>query len=163
MLSGYGAAMVQLTDPFHAGVIVADVEEALAQLTASSGVAWHSVQGFDLDLLVDGEVVSTSVRFTYSVDGPLQIELASGPVGSFWDADLYGGLNHLGYWTEDLRKDIAALQAGGCEVIYGGAGDDGNLEGFAFLAPPTTGQRIELIDVAMRPAFDRWWAGGDFA
>ncbi|WP_420638844.1 VOC family protein [Candidatus Poriferisocius sp.] len=155
--------MALLTDPFHAGIIVADVEEAMAQLSASDGLSWHSVQGFDLNLLVDGEVVTTSVRFTYSVEGPLQIELAQGPQGSFWDANQYGGLNHLGYWTEDLHGDIRALQAGGCEVIYGGASDDGGLEGFAFLAPPTTGQRIELIDVAMRPAFDRWFAGGDFA
>ena len=38
----------------------------------------------------------------------------------------------------------------------------GTLEGFAFLMPPT-GQRIELIDAAMRPAFQRWFSGGVFA
>ncbi len=153
--------MLQLTNPFHVGVVVADVEEAMAQLTDANGVSWHSPQAVDLNLLVEGEVVSTSVRFTYSVEGPLQIELAAGPKGSFWDIDLYGGLNHHGYWTENLDGDVEALRAGGCELIYGGAGEDGNLSGFAFLMPKT-GQRIELIDVAMRPAFDRWFAGGVF-
>ena len=133
----------------------------MAQYSADTGVSWHSVQGFDLDLLVDGEVVTSSVRFTYSVEGPLQIELASGPPGSFWDVDLHGGLNHLGYWTENLQADVAALQAGGCDFIYGGAGEDGQIGGFAFVMPPN-GHRIELIDVAMRPAFDSWFGGGSF-
>ena len=154
--------MAQITDPFHSGIVVSDVEEAMAEISASTGMSWHSLQSLDLDLLVDGEVVSTSVSFTYSVEGPVQLELAAGPKGSFWDVDLYGGLNHLGYWTEDLQGDIAALKAGGCELIYGGAGEDGGLEGFAFLVPPAAPMRIELIDVAMRPAFDRWFAGGEF-
>ena len=114
--------MIALTDPFHVGIVVADVEEAMAQISEAAGLAWHSVQSVDLNLLVEGEVVPAAVRFTYSVDGPLQIELASGPPGSFWDVDLYGGLNHLGYWTENLHDDIAALQAGGCKLLYGGAG-----------------------------------------
>ena len=154
--------MASITDPFHSGIVVADVEEAMAEISAATGMTWHSLQALDLDLLVDGKVVSTTVRFTYSVEGPVQLELADGPPGSFWDADLYGGLNHLGYWTENLPDDIESLQAGGCELIYGGAGEGGSLEGFAFLVPPAAGLRIELIDVAMRPAFDRWFAGGDF-
>ncbi len=159
--------MVELTNPFHVGVVVADVEEAMARISEGTGLAWHSVQSVDLNLLVEGEVVPAGVRFTYSVDGPLQIELASGPPGSFWDVDLYGGLNHLGYWTENLHDDVAALRATGCELIFGGAGTEtmlkgeATLEGFAFLMSPI-GQRIELIDVAMRPAFDRWFAGGVF-
>lgn len=154
--------MALITDPFHTGIVVADVEESMAHISAATGLTWHSLQSLDLDLLIDGEVVSTSVQFSYTVEGPVQIELAAGPKGSFWDFDLYGGLNHMGYWTEDLHADIAALQAGGCELIYGGASEDGGLQGFAFLVPPTTGLRIELIDVAMRPAFDNWFAGGEF-
>ena len=154
--------MALITDPFHSGIVVADVEEAMAEISASTGVTWHSLQSLDLDLLVDGEVVSTSVRFSYTVEGPVQLELADGPKGSFWDVDLYGGLNHMGYWTDDLHGDIESLMAGGCELTYGGAGENGGIEGFAFLVPPAAGLRIELIDVAMRPAFDRWFAGGEF-
>ena len=154
--------MALITDPFHTGIVVADVEEAMAEISAATGLTWHSLQSLDLDLLIAGEVVSTSVRFSYTVEGPVQLEVADGPKGSFWDADLYGGLNHMGYWTENLHDDITTLEAGGCELIYGGAGEEGSLEGFAFLVPPAAGMRIELIDVAMRPAFDRWFAGGEF-
>ena len=154
--------MALITDPFHTGIVVADVEEAMAEISAATGLTWHSLQSLDLDLLIDGEGVSTSVRFSYTVEGPVQLEVADGPKGSFWDADLYGGLNHMGYWTENLHADIESLEAGGCQLIYGGAGEGGNLEGFAFLVPPAAGMRIELIDVAMRPAFDRWFAGGEF-
>ena len=154
--------MALITDPFHTGIVVADVEEAMAEISAATGLSWHSLQSLDLDLLIDGEVVSTSVRFSYTVEGPVQLEVADGPKGSFWDADLYGGLNHMGYWTENLHADIESLQAGRCELIYGGAAEGGGLEGFAFLVPPAAGMRIELIDVAMRPAFDRWFAGGEF-
>ncbi len=130
----------------------------MAQYSANNGLTWHSVQNRELDLLVGGEVVTSRLSFTYSVEGPLQIELVAGPAGSFWDMDLYGGLNHLGYWSENLHADVAALQADGSKLLFGGAGEGGQLAGFAYLMLPE-GHRVELIDTAMRPMFEAWFSG----
>ena len=37
-----------LTNPFHVGYIVADVEIAMEQLSAATGVTWHPPQVFAL-------------------------------------------------------------------------------------------------------------------
>lgn len=153
--------MFELTNPFHAGVIVPDVEKAMADYSASTGVTWHRLQALDLRILVDGEVVETSVRFNYTVEGPLQLEVADGPDGGPWDASLYGGLNHLGCWSDDLLGDHARLTEAGWTTLHAGAGDDGQMAGFVFCMSPA-GDRVELLDTAMKPLFDNWFAGGDF-
>lgn len=151
-----------ITDPFHVGYIVADVDAAMAQLTEASGVTWHPPQVFSLDIrLGDGERVGFDVRFTYSREGPVQLEVAEGPDGTLWDADRYGGPNHNGYWTTDLAGDIGRLMAGGFELLYSGAADEPGHQGFAMLQAPS-GARIELIDEVMRPMFENWYRTGSF-
>lgn len=149
-----------LTNPFHIGMIVADVDVAMAQYEAA-GVRWHRPQSLTLDLLVRGEPQQIPVRFTYSVQGPVQLEVASGPPGTLWDVEEYGGLHHTGYWTADLLGDIGRLTTAGLDLVYTGRGDDDSPAGFAFLLTPA-GQRVELIDEAMLPLFENWYAGGDF-
>ena len=154
--------MIDLTSPFHIGVVVANLEEAMGLYSAGTGLIWHSVQSMDVELLVEGRVTPMSVRFNYSVEGPVQLELCEGPIGSFWDAGAYGGIQHIGYWTEDLLGDLDTLADAGWTIRCTGADPDGGPTGFSYLMGPDK-QLIELVDVAMRPQFDRWYAGGNFA
>lgn len=150
-----------ITSPFHVGYIVADVEAAMAQLSGATGVTWHPPQVFSLDIMVGDERQAFDVTFTYSQEGPVQIEVAEGPAGTLWDVDAHGGPNHNGHWTDDLVGTIAELTAGGFSVLYHGAGDEPGPQGFAMLESPA-GVRIELIDEAMRPMFETWYATGSF-
>ena len=154
--------MVDLTAPFHVGVTVSNITEAMEMYSAGGGLTWHSLQSMDVELLVDGKVVQTGVRFTYSVEGPVQVELCEGPTGSFWDPGAYGGKYHIGYWTEDLLDDLEILAAAGWKTRYTGVDPDGGPAGFAYLMGPD-GQQIELVDVMLKAAFVNWYAGGDFA
>ena len=77
--------------------------------------------------------VDFDVTFTYSKEGPVQIEVAQGPAGTPWDVDDHGGPNHNGYWTDDLVGDIARLTAGGFNLVYSGNGDEPGPQGFAML------------------------------
>lgn len=154
--------MVDMTAPFHMGVTVSNITEAMELYSAAGGVSWHSLQSMDIELLVEGRVVPTSVRFTYSVEGPVQLELCEGPTGSFWDPGAYGGKYHVGYWTEDLLGDLEALTGAGWRTRYTGVGPDGGPAGFAYLIAPDR-QQIELVDVVLQAAFDNWYSGGDFA
>ncbi|MCY3560833.1 MAG: VOC family protein [bacterium] len=154
--------MVDLTAPFHMGVVVSDLAEAMEFYSAGAGLTWHSPQSLDVDLLVEGRTVKTNVRFTYSVTGPVQVELVTGPVGSVWDPRSDAGTYHMGYWTADLRGDLATLTAAGWTVRFSGTGPDGGPAGFAYLIGPDR-QQIELVDVIVKAAFANWYAGGDFA
>ena len=75
--------MASITDTFHIDTVVADVEEAMAEISASARMTRHSLQSLDRDRLLDGEAASTSVRFTYPVQDTVQLELANGTKGSF--------------------------------------------------------------------------------
>ncbi len=150
-----------ITNPFHVGFIVHDVEEAMAQLSAATGVTWHPPQVFSLDIDMAGERVGFDVRFTYTKEGPVQVEVAEGPDGTLWDANLHGGTSHNGYWTDDLAGDIDRLTSGGFELLFSGASDEGGPQGFALLRSPS-GIGVELIDEIMRPMFETWYQTGSF-
>ena len=153
--------MVDLTAPFHMGVAVSNITEAMEFYSAGTGLTWHSPQSLDVDHLVEGKVVRTSVRFTYSVEGPVQVELVEGPIGSFWDPGIDAGTYHMGYWTEDLQGDLDMLTRAGWTIRFTGVGPDGGPAGFGYLIAPDR-QQIELVDVVVKAAFDNWYAGGDF-
>lgn len=154
--------MFDFANPFHVGLVVPDLAKAMDDYSKATGITWHKPQYLELDVLVDGKVVSTSVNFNYSVEGPVQVELCCGPAGSFWDASVYGGLNHVGYWTENFHADLAEFLSAGWKLRNAGVGENRQPEAFAYVISPQ-GQQVELIDVAMRPMFENWYAGGDFA
>ena len=133
----------------------------MAQLTDAAGLTWHPPQDFALDLHIGEERVGFEVTFTYSKEGPLQIEVAQGPAGTSWDVDEFGGPHHNGYWSSDLVVDIERLTTGGFELLYTGAGDDPGPQGFAMLRSPW-GMRVELIDEVMLPMFENWYRTGSF-
>ena len=154
--------MLDFATPFHVGLVVPDLAKAMDDYSKATGVTWYKPQYLELDILVDGKVVSTSVHFNYTVEGPVQVELCSGPEGSFWDASVHGGLNHVGYWTEDFNADLAQFVSSGWRMRNAGVGEDGNPAAFAYVISPQ-GQQVEIVDVEMRPLFENWYAGGDFA
>jgi len=154
-------AAFDITQPFHVGYIVADVDDAMAQLSAATGVTWHPPQVFALDINVSGERQAFDVTFTYSKEGPVQLEVAEGPAGTLWDVTDHGGPNHNGYWTDDLAGAVADLTASGFTELYSGAGDEPGPQGFAMLES-LAGIRVELIDEAMRPLFETWYRTGSF-
>ena len=149
-----------ITNPFHVGYIVADVDEAMERLSAATGLTWHPPQVFALDITTGDKRVAFETRFTYSVEGPVQIEVAEGPAGTLWDADLYSGPNHNGYWTDNLAGDVDALTAAGGELVFAGAGDQPGPQGFAMV--DVAGSRLELVDEAMKPMFETWYTTGSF-
>jgi hypothetical protein len=150
-----------ITSPFHVGYIVADVNVAMDQLSEAIGLTWHPPQVFSLDINQGNERVGFDVTFTYSKEGPVQIEVAEGPAGTMWDVAEYGGPNHNGYWTDDLEGDVDRLTAGGFDLLFSGAGDEPGPQGFAMLRSPW-GMRVELIDEVMLPMFETWYSTGTF-
>lgn len=65
---------------FHIGVAVLDLDETAAELTASSGLRWAPVLDRPLRGWMHGtEYAEIPTRITYSVDGPMHVELIEGP------------------------------------------------------------------------------------
>ena len=95
------------TNAFHVGIRVIDLEAAMEELGTDLGVTWCPGPGAGPAALDarGGAITTRPLRFTYSAEGPLHLELLQGQPGTIWDAGAGAGLHHTGVWTDDIKGD----------------------------------------------------------
>ncbi|WP_416983922.1 VOC family protein [Streptomyces sp. T028] len=147
---------VRAADQFHVGLVVDDIASAADELSTLWGYEWcEELSGRSHVVLPDGGT-ELELRSVYSVTTP-RIELVRSIPGTLWQpAD--SGVHHLGYWSDDVAADSAALARCGhpCEAM--GVRRDGTAH-WAFHHGPG-GPRIELVTRALQPVLERIWAKG---
>lgn len=154
--------LVPLDDFYHYGIVVRDLEAAMAEWSAIHGMEWASIQRREFMVRQPNGVVKADFRLTYSIDGPPHVEFIVGTPGTLWDPCTAGGIHHLGYWSRDLAADSQRLADAGYEALASYDTPDGRPLGFTYHWLPATGVRVELVDVARRQAFLDWLGGADF-
>lgn len=154
------ARSYSFTDPYHLGVVVPHLESAMDEITAAQGVTWASLQDRQQSLWTPelGDI-RTRLRFTYSCEGPLHIELLQGEAGTFWDDAVWHGLQHTGVWSDDVAGETEALAAAGWELVGAQRSPQDGYGSFTYLCG-AGGFILELVTSAARPRFEQWWAGG---
>jgi Glyoxalase/Bleomycin resistance protein/Dioxygenase superfamily len=149
-----------LTNAYHVGVRVVDLERAMRELDTFAGLTWCSVQDRQQRVWThrDG-AFTTPLRFTYSAQGPVHVELLQGEPGTVWDAGAGAGLHHTGVWVDDVGAETGRLVEAGWSLAAAQAPPE---DGFGFFTyvQAADGFILELVDVALRPMFERWWDGG---
>jgi catechol 2,3-dioxygenase-like lactoylglutathione lyase family enzyme len=156
--------MIDYNNLFHVGIRVPNLDEAMDELGASMGVTWAAKRENPAQTLWSSEhgLQELHLKFVYSAEGPQHIELLEGPPDTFWDGRGCTGAHHVGLWTDDVSTETATLVDRGWRLL-GAQRDpsDGNGYGvFSYVQPPT-GLIVELVDRAVLPHFEQWWAGGD--
>ena len=146
---------------YHWGIVAADFEATCDELAAVCGLTWAKPMRREFSLLQPDGTHEVDFRLTYSVEGPPHYEVVEASPGTLWDPSESGGVHHLGFWSADLPGDAARLIEAGyvCGATAATAG--GQPVGFSYhrLA---TGLWVELVDLARKPAYDGWIAGGEF-
>lgn len=145
----------------HVGIVVDDLEAAMAEVPAVGG--WSSILEPETTVrLADGSIERRMVRYVTAAGAPAHVKLIESAPGSIWAPT--GGvqqLHHLTYWVEDLETATALLHKAGYRTEGDGLEDDGSVR-FRYLLSPL-GLRVELGLLANKPAFDAWAAGGAHA
>lgn len=131
-----------ITPHFQVGIVVPDLQAAMAEIGASHGVTWSGPVERDLGRWI------LSVSFARTP--PPYIELIEALPGSVWSAEGGAHIHHLGYWSEDMDADSARLEALGMEREY-------ELGYVRYHRSVASGARVELVDVAGRDEFDARW------
>jgi hypothetical protein len=135
---------------YHVGIVVPDLAAAQARLTELIGVTWGPVLRLDAVNYRDGSsqdlVLPTAM--CYSVDEPY-LELIQELPGSIWVCNAHSNLHHIGFWSNDLAADSAALIGLGCPMQLCGRAADLAPNSFAYHGIDL-GVRIEIVDTAMR-------------
>lgn len=130
----------------HVGIIVEDLDAAMAELSTALGVQWRPVQERPND--------HTTLRLTFSTVSPY-IELIEGSPGTSRDTSKGPRVDHLAYWTTDFEGDRDRMIAAGLRVDTEGISPFGGA--WCYLSSRVTGVRIELCDAAAFSAWHRQW------
>lgn len=144
---------------FHHGVIVDDLDAAMAQFSATMDCTWTPVRTFDPMPVWNaaGEQRDARLRVVYSHQGPLRMELIESVPGSAYDAMRAIGRSHLGVWVDSVADTAAAMLADGWELVLAGAPADQGHGAIAYLSR-ADGPVIELVARAITPMMEEWWA-----
>jgi catechol 2,3-dioxygenase-like lactoylglutathione lyase family enzyme len=148
---------------FHIGIRVADLDVAREELATTLGVSWTVPQHVPMKAWwPDGGYRDCELTISFTVEGPVHIELLHGSPGSFWDTAIGGaGLHHVGVWVEDVAGVNEELVGKGWQVELAGASPDEGYGGFTYIRSPA-GVLFEPESClhGAKERFDRWYAGG---
>jgi hypothetical protein len=147
--------------PFHTGLVVRDVDATRQRLSETIGARWASVRTEKRDIWTPSGIRTVEFSGTFTVDGPMHLELIRTVPGSLWeDPSSPFAVHHVGCWSTDIAKDSRRLIESGAPVVAAGGSDPNAPEHFVY---HDLGERgyLELLDVAAQPMFTEWWRGRD--
>ncbi len=133
---------------FHVGMIVPGLEEAQAALTELVGLTWRSTieAPVPVHTAATGTTETVQLRFAYSEQQPC-LELIEAVPGTVWGLSEGSNLHHLGFWTDDLRRESSRLDAARCPLeACMDLGDGQRPTSFGYHTG--LGIRVELVDRA---------------
>jgi hypothetical protein len=139
---------------FHVGVVSDDVDATREQLTAALGYEWGPTVGGPTVVALPAGEKALDFVCSYSITQP-RIEVVGTIPGTFWEP-VASGVHHMGYWSDDVAADTAALERLGYVVEATRTSADGE-PFFAFLRRDN-GIRMELVVRAAEPAMQPCWA-----
>jgi hypothetical protein len=141
---------------YHMGLVVPDIDAAMAQMSAQLGLTWAPVRPFPVRVSEGGRPpVSLDVLATYSQQGPPYFELIHAIGDGLWSPANAGQLHHLGIFVDDVAAEVARLEALGFVTEMTGVLPDGGLGGPVYLRN-SLGVRVELGGPQAREMVRDW-------
>ena len=143
-------------DLYHTGIVVEDFEAALRWFNDVAGYCWCDELTIDQDVWTPAGERPVSIRFAYSMSEP-HLEVIEALPGTVW-VPTSSGAHHLGFWSDDVDRDIEKLVANGLHVEVKAPTPDGSTL-WAYCHGPS-GPRIELVSRSLEPMMVKWFATG---
>ncbi|OSC26392.1 bleomycin resistance protein [Mycobacterium vulneris] len=138
-------------DFYHTGIIVSDLDAAMARLTALAGYRWITPVSYTLPFRTTTGTQEVTSTFVYSLQAP-HVELIKEVPGTAWTAAPGNAIHHLGYWTDDLAESAKRLEDNGFTFEATADTAPPDLALFAYYVD-AAGTRIEIVDRALFPDF----------
>ena len=103
---------MKAADQFHVGIVVDDLDAALADLSALFGHEWCPKLSVSTPVVLPDGEATLDLVFTYSRTEP-RVEVIQSMPGTLWMPAEGSGIHHLGYWSDDVAADAAASDSSG--------------------------------------------------
>jgi hypothetical protein len=146
---------VKAGDQFHTGIVVDDLDSTLASLSALFGYEWCAEIGGPIPVKLPTGDAILDLRCASSRSIP-RLEIVRTVPGSLWEPAAGSGIHHLGYWSDDVAADSAALAEEGYAVEATGVQPDG-VPYWAYHRG-ASGPRIELVSRTIQAGLEQYWA-----
>ena len=143
-------------DLYHTGIVVEDFEGALRQLTAVAGYRWCDELALDQVVWTPEGDVTVPIRFVYSMSEP-RLEVLQAVAGTVWTPST-SGVHHLGYWSDDVNRDMETLVGHGMTIEVKAPLPNGSTL-WAYCRGES-GPRVELVSRTLEPMMAGWFATG---
>jgi hypothetical protein len=138
-------------DYYHTGIVVPDLDAAMARLSALAGYQWINPLSYTLPFRTANGTRELSSTFVYSLQSP-HVELIQQVPDSPWIAAPGNSVHHLGYFTDNLADTARMLEANGFTFEATAEVSPPDLALFAYYID-AFGTRIEIVDRAIFPDF----------
>ena len=140
---------MSLSEMFHVGIVVPEIEVARERLSSLLGVEWGPTIESDTEVRdASGADKVISLKLCYSTKAP-HLELVEERPGTPWVCNAYSNLHHIGFCSDSLAGDARTLEGGACPLeICGRAGQEVPRM-FSYHRDPL-GVRFEYVDAASR-------------
>jgi hypothetical protein len=138
-------------DLYHTGIVVPDLDAAMARLSALAGYRWITPLSYTLPFRTVTETHELTSSIVYSVQSP-HIELLQEVPGTPWTAAPGNSVHHLGYFTDNLVDTARTLEDNGFTFEMTADVPGSELALFAYYTD-AFGTRIEIVDRALFPDF----------
>jgi glyoxalase/bleomycin resistance protein/dioxygenase superfamily protein len=138
-------------DLYHTGIVVPDLDAAMARLSTLAGYRWITPLSYTLPFRTATGTHELTSTIVYSVQSP-HIELLQEVPGSPWTAAPGNSVHHLGYFTDNLADTARTLEDNGFTFEMTADVPGSELALFAYFVD-AVGTRIEIVDHALFPDF----------
>src|ERR1700742_5200698 len=99
---------------YHTGIVVDDLDATMKRFSKLAGYTWTDVVEVELVAQTPAGEVTIPMKMVYSGVGH-RLELLQTVSGTMW-TQTDSGVHHIGYWSDDVESDLAAVQAGGMNL-----------------------------------------------
>jgi Glyoxalase/Bleomycin resistance protein/Dioxygenase superfamily len=138
-------------DYYHTGIVVPDLDAAMARLSALAGYQWINPLTYTLPFRTANGTRELTSTFVYSLQSP-HVELIQQVPESPWVAAPGNSVHHLGYFTDNLADTARMLEDNGFSFEATADISPPDLALFAYYID-ASGTRIEIVDRALFPDF----------
>ena len=148
-----------LSGIFHHGMIVDNIELAMAEISRATGITWSPVRAFE-PLRVwtpEGGSGEARLKVAYSRAGPIRLELVETAPGSPYDVLRTGDKSHIGVGVDNVGDALEELCPQGWQLLVAGASPRHRHGSMAYIRRDD-GPVIELVGREIMPMLAQWWA-----
>jgi catechol 2,3-dioxygenase-like lactoylglutathione lyase family enzyme len=147
---------------FHVGIIVPQLESAIARFSDVLGIKFTEPATFHIPRLEDPDPHESQLVAAFSMTQPPYYELIQADGNGIISAANAGRILYFGVWEADMAKrlDLLEQQGVGLDALFR---MDANTPPFAMITKPDLlGARIEYVTVDDQPAIEEWVRTGKF-